>query len=289
MTFEPIGEVAPITHPAAAAPASPSLPLSVRPAIAGSAPGATAGRRSHPARRAGPRPGRRSTRQLRPHARPSGTASGASSGSRARSRRRPRSRRGSTTWTISASANDCSRGIPIACPTATAANSNVPRFDGPAGTAAASATPEAISAAWPIDSWSADRLADRRDREDRAATTRPRCRRSASTSVRGRPATASPSWSRRAEVLDPRPALDQRADPVGARQAVGDDPDRQDDDEQPGDGGPDEDRARDDAPDVQDEQRRRTRSRRQTTRSTTRSTTTVPSADVRLIPSRSPR
>ncbi len=35
MTFEPIGEVAPVTHPAAAAPASPSLPLSVRPAIAG--------------------------------------------------------------------------------------------------------------------------------------------------------------------------------------------------------------------------------------------------------------
>jgi hypothetical protein len=35
MTFEPIGEVAPVTHPVAAAPASPSLPLSVRPAIAG--------------------------------------------------------------------------------------------------------------------------------------------------------------------------------------------------------------------------------------------------------------
>ncbi|HEY7968945.1 MAG TPA: hypothetical protein VID95_03055 [Candidatus Limnocylindrales bacterium] len=35
MTFEPIGEVAPVTHPGAAAPASPALPLSVRPAIAG--------------------------------------------------------------------------------------------------------------------------------------------------------------------------------------------------------------------------------------------------------------
>ena len=35
MTFEPIGEVAPVTHPGAAAAASAALPLSVRPAIAG--------------------------------------------------------------------------------------------------------------------------------------------------------------------------------------------------------------------------------------------------------------
>ena len=35
MTFEPIGEVAPVTHPAAAARRLPALPLSVRPAIAG--------------------------------------------------------------------------------------------------------------------------------------------------------------------------------------------------------------------------------------------------------------
>jgi hypothetical protein len=36
MTFEPIGEVAPVIHrDPASAPASPALPLSVRPAIAG--------------------------------------------------------------------------------------------------------------------------------------------------------------------------------------------------------------------------------------------------------------
>ena len=41
-------------------------------------------------------------------------------------------------------------GTPTALPISTAASSNVPRLAGPAGIADASATPEAISAAWPI-------------------------------------------------------------------------------------------------------------------------------------------
>ncbi len=55
-------------------------------------------------------------------------------------------------WTIKARANAESAGMPIALPISTAASSNVPRFDGPAGTALARATPDVINAAWPIDS-----------------------------------------------------------------------------------------------------------------------------------------
>jgi len=54
-------------------------------------------------------------------------------------------------WTISARANAESAGTPIALPISTAASSNVPRFDGPAGTALARATPDAMSAACPMD------------------------------------------------------------------------------------------------------------------------------------------
>ena len=192
------------------------------------------------------------------------------------------------TWTIRASANACSRGIPIACPTATAANSNVPRFDGPAGTAAASATPEAISAAWPIDSWSAidwPTAAIARIAHDHETALQA----NASTSVRGRPATAKPVLEPPPELLDPRPALD-RARGGGRRpgRRWATIPIARTTTNSPATAGADEDRARDDAADVQDEQRDR-RDRDTTTRSTTRSTTTVPSADVRLIPSRSPR
>ena len=161
-------------------------------------------------------------------------------------------RRGSPTWTIRASANagvardadgraDRDRG-----------NSNVPRFDGPAGTAAASATPEAMSAAWPIVSWSRSTGRPPPSRGSRRPR-RPRCRRAPRPSVRGRPATASPSWSRRPRSWIRGQRSTTAREPVGAGQPVGDHPDHQDDDEQARDGRADEDGAGDDAADVQDE------------------------------------
>jgi len=87
-----------------------------------------------------------------------------------------------------------SAGTPIALPISTAANSNVPRFDGPAGTALASATPEAMSAACPIESstpidWPT--AAQARIATVHAAALAA----SASRSVAGRPATANPPCS----------------------------------------------------------------------------------------------
>ena len=146
--------------------------------------------------------------------------------------------------------------------------------------AVASATPAASSDAWPIVSsmpiaWPAAAkartvAAPGDDAEQERLDERPRP-----------PGDREPAPQLAGQLADLRPARRDGGDPLGAGQPVGRDPERQDDDQQPGHGHAHEHRAGDDAPDAQDEDRDRGDRDDDGTMSTTRSTTTVPSAVVR--------
>ena len=153
-------------------------------------------------------------------------------------------------------ANASDELTPIALPISTAASSNVPRLAGPAGIADASATPDASSAAWPIVSctstdWPA--AANARIVAPQAiALSRQRL------DERPRPARdAQPVAQPGDRLADPRVALGPGRDPLGARQAVRGDPDRESDRQQPGHRDARQHGARDDAPDGQHEDRDR--------------------------------
>ena len=159
------------------------------------------------------------------------------------------------TWTMSARARAVSRSMPKVAAIATAARSNVPRFDGPAGMA--DRERDARREQRRLGRSSAGRPSDWPAAAN-ATTVAPHATKlssSASASVRGRPATARPPWSRRpiSRTRGQRSAHATTRSAPGRRCAAS--PTARATTSRPVTASADEHRARDEAADVEDEDR----------------------------------